>query len=282
MEVTDRSFELSQTINYTLSIRFTSGGFCFIVFNRRNKKILHFSEITGKDKDPKLLLKEHASTNPVLQCSFEEILCIWDTPLYTLLPNSIFSEENISLFWELNFGENNPDELNFFSDKLKLPEIVNVYAIPAEYVALLKEIFPSIQFMNQQSVQIIYSLFENKKKNNLQVFIQIHTDFFDALVVEKGKVILANSYHFQSKDEFLYFSINLFEQLQLDSRSTEVVLLGEKDEKGAEGEKADMLRKYIRTVNSEKITTDVSGLNLKKIPNLEQHINLFNLPLCVS
>jgi len=279
MEVTDRSFELSQTINYTLSIRFISGGFCFIVFNRHSKKVLHFAEITDKTKDSKSLLRENLTTNSILQRPFEKILCVWDTPLYTLLPNAVFSEENTARFWKLNFGENNTQELTFFSDKLKLPEIVNIYAVPTEYVAFLREFFPSIQFINQQSVQIINSLFENKKGNNTQVCIQIHQDFFDALVLQKGKIRLANSYRFQSKDEFLYFSLNIFEQLQLDTDTTEIILSGETSEKD---EKITALRKYIRTVNLKKITTDISGLNLKKIPNLERHINLFNLPLCVS
>ncbi len=279
MEVTDRSFNLSQTINYALSIRFIPGGFCFIVFNRHDKRILHFAEITDKNKDLKSLFRENTATNSMLQRPFDEILCVWDTPLYTILPNSVFSEENATRFWTLNFGDSNTQELTFFSDKLKLPEIVNVYAVPTEYVTFLQEFFPSIQFINQQSVQIISSLFENKKENNTQVCIQIHPDFFDVLVLQKGKIKLANSYRFQSKDEFLYFSLNLFEQLQLDSHTTEIILSGETSEKD---EKTAALRKYIRTVNFKKITTNVSGLNLKKIPNLEQHINLFNLPLCVS
>ena len=279
MEITDRSFDLSQTINYILSIRFIPEGFCFIVFNRQHKKILHFSEITEKGKDPKLLLRENVSNNLILQSSFEEIFCMWDTPLYTLLPSAVFSEENIAQFWKLNFGENNSKDFSFFSDKLKLLDIINIYVIPTEYANLLKEFFPSIQFINQQSVQIIDSLFENKKENSSQVCIQIHPDFFDALVLQKGKIILANSYRFQNKDEFLYFSINLFEQLQLAPCSTEIILSGETSEKD---EKATTLQKYIRTVNFRKITTDISGINLKKLPNPERYINLFNLPLCVS
>ncbi|MDR1729143.1 MAG: DUF3822 family protein [Prevotellaceae bacterium] len=279
MEVTDRSFNLSQTTNYTLSIRFIPDGFCFIVFNRHNKKILHFAEITNKNKEPQSLFRENAANNPILQHPFEEILCVWDTPLYTLLPNSVFSEENTALFWKLNFGADNAQKLTFFSDKLKLPEIVNIYAVPTAYVAFLRELFPPVQFINQQSAQIISSLLENRKENNSQVYIRIHRDFFDALVLQKGKIVLANSYRFQTKDEFLYFSINIFEQLQLDTGSTEIILSGETSEKD---EKIAALRKYIRTISFKKITTDVSGLNLKKIPNLEQYINLFNLPLCVS
>jgi hypothetical protein len=278
MEITDRSFDLSQAVNHALSICFIPDGFCFIVFNRRHKKILHFAEITEKGKDPKLLLKETAAGNAILQSAFEETLCVWDTPQYTLLPSAVFDEKNIAHFWKLNFGENDTQNLSFFSDRLKLPDVVNIYAVPAEFVTLLKEIFPSIQFINQQSVQIINSLFENKKENNSQVYIQVHRDFFDALVLQKGKIILANSCYFQNRDEFLYFSINIFEQLQLDPYSTQIILSGEIDEKD---EKTVTLRRYIRTVDFKKIAVDMSGLNLKKLPDPERYTNLFNLPLCV-
>ena len=278
MEITDRSFDRSQTINHVLSIRFIQDGFCFIVFNRHNKKILHFAEITGKGNDPKQLLKETVAGNALLQSPFEETFCVWDTPRYTLLPSAVFSEENIELFWKLNFGESDTQHLSFFSDRLKWPDVVTIYAIPAASVDFLREIFPSIQFINQQSVQILDSLFENKKENNSQVYIQIHRDFFDVLVLQKGKIILANSYLFQNKDEFLYFSINMFEQLQLDPHSTEIILSGEIDEKD---EKAISLRRYIRTVDFKKIAADVSDINLEKIPHSERYIHLFNLPLCV-
>jgi hypothetical protein len=278
MEITDRSFDLSQTVNHTLSIRFIPGGFCFIVFNRRHKKILYFAEFTEKGRDPKLLLKETVAGNAILQSPFEETFCVWDTPQYTLLPGAVFDEENRKRYWELNFGESDAQHLSFFSDRLKLPDVINIYAVPAGLVALLKEIFPSIQFINQQSIQIIDSLLENKKENNSQVYIQVHRDFFDALVLQKGKIILANSYPFQNKDEFLYFSINLFEQLRLDPCSTEIILSGEIDEKD---EKTVGLRKYVRTVDFKRIAADVSGLNLKKLPHPERYINLFNLPSCV-
>jgi len=278
MEITDRSFDLSQTVNHTLSIRFIPDGFCFIVFNRRHKKILHFAEFTEKGRDPKQLLKETAAGNAILKSPFEEIFCVWDTPQYTLLPSAVFDEENRERYWKLNFGESDTQHLSFFSDRLKLPDVINIYAVPVEFVVFLKEIFPSIQFINQQSIQIIDSLFENKKENNSQVYLQVHRDFFDALVLQKGKIILANSYLFQSKDEFLYFSINLFEQLRLDPYATEIILSGEIDEKD---EKTASLRRYIQTVDFKGIAADVSGLNLKKLLHPERYINLFNLPSCV-
>ena len=278
MEITDRSFDLSRTINYILTIRFIPNGFCFIVFNRHDKKILYFAEITEKGKDPKQLLKETVVNNAILRSPFEETFCVWDTPQYTLLPCAVFDEKNIEQYWKLNFEESDTQHLSFFSDRLKLPDVINIYAVPMEFVTLLKELFSSIQFINQQSIQIIDSLFENKKENNSQIYIQVNQDFFDALILQKGKIILANSYPFQNKDEFLYFSINLFEQLQLDPYSTEIILSGEIDE---EDEKTITLRRYIRTVNFKTIATDVSGLNLKKLPDPERYVNLFNLPLCV-
>jgi len=278
MEITDRSFELSQTKNYMLSIRFIPEGFCFIVFSRHNKKILHFAEITAKDKDPQQLLRDTAAGSPVLQSAFEESFCVWDTPLYTLIPSAFFNEENITKLWKLNFGEGDMQNLSFFSDRVKLTDVVNVFAVPTESAGFIKEIFPSIQFINQQSIHITEALFENKKENNSQVYIDVQRNFFDVLVLQKRKIVLANSCRFQNKDEFLYFSINIFEQLQLDPHSTEIILSGEISE---DDEKSVSLRKYIQTVSFKQIAADISGLNLKKLPNPERYINLLNLPLCV-
>jgi hypothetical protein len=181
-------------------------------------------------------------------------------------------------FWELNFDKDETANLSFLWDKLKWQDMVNIYTVPAEVYSFLVGIYPSIQFVHQQSVHIVSSLFENKRENNSQVYLQVHSGFLDALVLQQGKLILANSYRFQDTDEFLYFSINLFEQFHLNQYSTSIILSGEINE---EDEKTAGLRRYIRTVGFKKLSSDISGIDLKKTANPNLYVNLFNLPLCV-
>lgn len=45
-EITDKAFDLSQSINYTLSIRFIPNGFCFIVYGHNANKVIYYQEIS--------------------------------------------------------------------------------------------------------------------------------------------------------------------------------------------------------------------------------------------
>ena len=279
IEIPDRSFELSQTARYTLVFRFIPDGFCFIIFNGLENKVLYFAEITEKNKDLFILFKKNATKLPVLKKKFKKIFFIWDTTLYTLLPDSIFEKENVTKCWKLNFGELNEQTHSLFSDKLKLQNIVNIYAIPLNIVNLVTEIFPSVRFLNQQSIHIISSLFECRRENSSRVYLQIHPDFFDALLIQQGKLMLANSFRFQNTDEFLYFAINLFEQFHLNQYETTVVLSGEI---GNSDPKVKALQRYLDTIVFKKLSVEILGINPEKTGNSTRYINLFNLPVCVS
>jgi hypothetical protein len=276
MELIDRSFDLSHTINYTLSIRTVPDGFCFIVFDKKKHKVLYFLEVTEKGRIPYQFLSALKDKYPALQMEYEDVLWIYDTSSYTLLPAFLYNPDDIRKYWNLAFDKTETTSV-LTADNLGWADVVTIYELPDELQVKSREQFPAVRFMSQQSVHILTSMLENKKNNVTQVYIQVFPDFFDAVVLEKGKLMLANSYQYRSTDEFLYFILNIFEQFNLDQYTTETILSGDI---AAHDEKNMLLKKYIKEIRFKEVFADISGLKFDKKDPAKQYSNLLNLPLC--
>jgi hypothetical protein len=277
MELIDRSFDLLHTINYTLSIRAFQDGFCFIVFDKKDNRILYFLTVEEKAKTPSQSLSAVIDRYPALQKPYEKILWVYDTFFYTLLPAFLHEKENTEKYWNLAFGENDRDKYVLLTDQLSWTEIISVYSVPKELLGQIHNIYPSARIINQQSIHILTSILENKKNNRIQVYIEVLPDFFDAVVMEKGKMLLANSYKYRNTDEFLYFILNLYEQFNLDQYEAGIMLSGAISE---QDEKTVKLKKYISSVNIKKVYSNISGIKYDKIEHPEQFTNFLNIPLC--
>ena len=104
------------------------------------------------------------------------------------------------------------------------------------------------EFKYQHSSTIlIRSLIEHAKSNDgLSFFVHVGLNHFEIIVVEKGKVLLYNSFEYSSKEDFIYYILFTAEQLQLDPESQKVLLLGNTDK---DHTLFEMVYKYIRHVD---------------------------------
>jgi hypothetical protein len=275
-EITDKAFDLSQSINYTLSIRFVPNGFCFIVFGQDANKVICYQENSKVGWSPIEALGAQFESNPILKANYRQVLFLDDESLCTFVPTGVFSDADFSKVWKLNFGEEK-EPMRFFSDTLRMADVVNIYALPVKQVSRLLRFFPSVKYVNRQSVHVVSSLMENKRHSEPQVFVNFYSDRMDVVLVQDKMLQLANSYTFRNDDEFLYFILNLYEHFSLDQYNVETVVSGFIEENDS---KLALLKRYVKQVRMQKTSSFLSGKEFENMPNVWHHMNLFNLPLC--
>jgi hypothetical protein len=78
------------------------------------------------------------------------------------------------------------------------------------------------------------------------MFVNVHTSTFDILVLKGEKLILANSFSFHTKEDFIYYILFTAEQLGLDTDTFQLSFLGN-IEKASEIYK--IAYQYIRNIN---------------------------------
>lgn len=267
IEISDTSLDLSQTQTYTLSIRLIPSGFCFAISDKE-KRVIYYSCCEGA----------FPTESAILQKSFAQVLLCVDSNTYTLLPNLVFQSELQEQYWNLNFGFLSPtDQLQ--ADNVRLTDIVNLYSYlgsEQRYLDLKKQ-YPALKLIHRQSIQMCVATMRNKQSNHQQLYIHVLENAFDVLLMEKGKILLANTYDYHKEDEFLYYILNLFEQLKLDRYAVEVIIGG-----APEGKEKELLSKYLRNVQDDQqpLLKEMAESLEKDELDMRQY-TLFNAPFAI-
>jgi len=196
--------------------------------------------------------------------------------LFSIIPKALFEKESIHLYLELNASIKESHDYQY--QIIHKEGIVICYALPKNLNDWIKKVFPSAKLTHEVAVLIesvlrdFYSLAENR------VIVNLHKDYFDIVILNKGKLEFVNSFRFSEKEDLLYYILFSFEQLSINPNLIEVFLIGE-IKKG--GDEHQLLFKYIKNLHfgfRNKNIKIAGGLN--EIPN-HLFYTIFNQGLCV-
>lgn len=112
-------------------------------------------------------------------------------------------------------------------DFIKNLDSYNLYTVNAKVLAALRDKFPGANLRHHTSIFIEYVLTENKNAQADKVCVYVFDKHIDVVVLQAGKLILANRFYYENSSDFIYNLLWAFEQLQLNSEKTECVFYGE-------------------------------------------------------
>ena len=273
-EIADKAFDLSNTIEYTMSIRCIPNGFCFIVYDRKRDGLLYFMEVSEPGKTSEEVLSAYAQTHSLLKSPFSQVLFLEEDSDYELVPMDIFQESDALAVWKLMRG-GLKESLQLQVDSLKVLDVNTIYALQTDFVQAVRASLPNVRFVNRQSVFIQFSVMENRKHSDANLFLNLHRGSVDLVVVVNGKLQIANTYPFRNEDEFLYFVLGVYDLFGLDQYKSVTTVGGVLDE-GL----LSALRRYLKNVRIAAKPASLSEA-FEKVENPERYLNLFNIPLCV-
>ncbi|TVZ57245.1 uncharacterized protein DUF3822 [Lutibacter sp. Hel_I_33_5] len=239
-----------------VSIQFSLDGFSFCVKNSATKETLHFESFSF-DKTiatPNILLDKLAATfkeNNILQQDFATITAIHTNNLFSLVPNEYFDENNLKEYLQHNIKILANDLLVF--DDLKEIEAKNVYVPYVNINNFIFQNFGTFEFKHHLSV-LIDKLISNNKSEEKVMYVNVHPKNLDIVVIENNKLILANCFSFETKEDFIYYILFVAEQLKLDTDTIQLILLGDID---TESEIYNSTYDYIRKVDFIENTNSI-------------------------
>jgi len=202
---------------YSLSIRFSSDGFSLSIFDEFNsllstKKISALLFSLSEEEIIHLILQE-----PETQVSYRKVRLICESDVYAFAPIQVFRQEDARDLLSFQHKLEKKDFVLF--NKLPKWDVVNVFTIPIVLHAALLGLYPDTPIEHQVSHFLTdYVLFQSE--NSVQIWVGDKT--MDVVVLKNGNIILMNSYNYQTPEDFTYYTLNLFEQLSLDTESCKV------------------------------------------------------------
>lgn len=224
MELTTNS---NLDINLKMSIQVSLNGLSFCILNSGSQEIKwYYKKDFDKDNNPVKILEtieKIYSEQKILTSTFEEVIVLFSNDLYSLVPREYFLEDEASNYLKFNTKILKTDVVAF--DEISLVPINCVY-IP--YINITNYFFDKYgEHEYKHSItQLIDSLLKYNQPDENLTYINTHNDYYDLVVFKKGEFVLANTFHYESLEDFIYYLLFTLEQLKLDPETIKLYFLG--------------------------------------------------------
>lgn len=235
-------------------------------------------ENVPKDQEYLDEIRKLIASDEILAKKHPSVIIGIDSPYHTLVPEAFFTPEQSNAYLEFNFRL--PDPMMNLTDRVEELGAVNLSAIPDHPGKLLSEVFPGAAFVHG-STAMIRAFFLHHKDNpgNSAIYLHVKSHSIDLAAFADNKLIYFNSFLIDSKEDILYFTLNLAEQLSLVPGHLHLYLSGSVDP-GSEIHL--LLEKYIRQISYTDSFSTLKFSLQSESDAVRNYFGLLGLTLCGS
>ncbi len=272
MEITNNS--VIQKSYKKLSIQVSLNGLSFCCRDTLSGQLISFEKIDFSNF-PKSFTIENSLWKSMLDFSdltksYDEIVVLHENNLSTFVPKPLFDEEYKGSYLQYN---TKVFETDYFAvDEMGKHEMVNVYVPYVNINNYLIDQFGSFEYQHFSSILVSKLLDLSKNDEAQNMFVHVASTHFEIIVIQNQKLLLYNSFEYQTAEDFLYYLLFTAEQLHLNPESMKLFILGECSENDALSQKA---YQYVRNI----ALLDVSELQKTNSFSTQEnrtHFILFN------
>jgi len=251
-----------------LSIQVSLSGLSFCVFDLLSHNILSLQSVEfPKNQVIEEQLWKAFSEFPLLSEKYDEVVIIHDNNLNTFVPQSLFDENYLGSYLQYNVKVFESDL--FAYDKLKKQEVNNVYVPYVNINNFLLDQYSSFDYIHTSTLLLDAILDLTRYNFEKQVFIHNQEKHFEIIVVQSGKLIFYNSFEPTTSEDFIYYTLFTFEQLQLNPENCKVNFIGKITE---EHDYFKIAYKFIRNCEIYNVQSIADKFNITKEKALENFI----------
>lgn len=265
---------ITEKVYKKLSIQVSLTGLSFCCFDTLNDTVTSFNEVhfdtfhkATKIED---LFADAFRDYPELKDSYDEILVIHNNNLSTFVPSPLFDENFLGSYLQYNTKV-------FKTDFFAFDEIAN-YEMNAVYIPYVNinnffiDQFGAFDYKHANSILVSKLLVASKNNDDKKMFVHINSEHFEIIVVQNQKLLLFNSFDYNTPEDFLYYILFAAEQLNLNPENFPLELIGNID---TESDYFKIAYKYIRNVSLIDVN-DLRWNNYFSEAENRNHFILFN------
>ncbi len=263
---------IQNTLQHRLSVQVSLNGLSFLVTNPKSKETEFFLEkMLDHSTTPEELLMDIESVmfkNDILNSNFSEVSIIYSTPIYSLVPASLFDETKASEYLKFNSKILANDYMAH--DVLENLDIVVVYVPFMNINNFFFEKYGSFNYYHSTTV-LLKTIFETEIYTLPKMYLHFQKNSFDCIVLKNGELQLCNSYTYKTPEDFIYYTLFCMEQLNLNPEHLPVIFCGD-IEKGDDNYKIA----YTYIQNIEFSETNTSQIKIDTENKVHRHFILQN------
>lgn len=232
-------------IYHKLLIQVSLKKFSFAIKDKLAHEITYFaSEAITPTRPIEEQLDKFFQKHPELSDKYDEVIVLHDNALNTFVPRDLFNEDSIGSYLQYTTKVFSTDY--FAYDELEANKINNVYVPYVNINNYLIDKFGSFTYHNINTLLLEILLKKSIQNDTKEVYAFLQKDHFELIIMQNSELIFFNSFQYQTAQDFIYYILFTYEQLNLDVETTPLHLLGRIDMGDSYYEEA---YKYIREVN---------------------------------
>jgi len=188
-------------------------------------------------------IKQLFTEEKALHINFEKVTVIYDNELFSIVPKPLFNEDALLDYLKFNSRILKTDFISF--DELTIGDNVCVFVPYVSINNYLIDRFGSFTFKHISTILIESILRLEKNSATKKMYVNVNKTHFNLIVVEDSKLILYNTFKYQTKEDFIYYILFTAEQLRLNPEVFKLVFIGDIDK---EDDIYKIAYKYIRHI----------------------------------
>jgi hypothetical protein len=211
-----------------LSIQVSLNGLSFCVLDTISQTVLQSKNLFfDKELSPynlQMELQAFLEEHTISQQHFSEVTVIHKNQLFSLVPKSLFQEDELTHYLKFNTRILANDHLAF--DELKRYDLINVYVPFVNINNYIFDLFGEFEYQHHGSVLINLLLNGHNSAKTPICFVYVSDNQMDVTVLSQKKLLFYNNFKYTTKEDFIYYLLFTLEQLSLDPESIILKLFG--------------------------------------------------------
>jgi len=285
--IKDDRLETDHLSKYHLSFQINFDLFRICIVDSENNRCLFLEDYALSDvysttdliEQLDLLFEDHV----LIKAGFWKSITIGiKNSQFSLVPESLFEKDYLKEYLTLNtvLDKEPGEEYHYF--KHQQTDAVNVFATNKRLMDWFKYMYPLKQIrVVHHTAPMIEGVMLQREVITAEhsLYIQVEQNFLTIIVKKGKKLIFCNSFSFNSSEDFVYFILFVFDQLELNPEKCPVVVWGEITH---DSDSFSKLYKYIRHLKfGSKPDFIRFGYQFDEVFD-HRYFDLYNMHLCQS
>lgn len=158
------------------------------------------------------------------------IKLIYPDNYFSIVPQSFFSETELSSYFIHALSVNDLDLFDYYSSLTSIPEVVSISAIKKTGLSDIKDVFKSAELISETKMllDLCYSDYKLQKiKRSSSLYLNFQNDKVEEILFVDGGLVLMNRIEYHTIENFIYYILNTITQTKQSHLTTDVVILGD-------------------------------------------------------
>lgn len=222
-EIKDKTFDLEDSIQYHLLLYWDCQTLKYLVMDPSTDVVLSHAKFIKKEGvNENAFLENTWSNSPILKQEFKKVSLTFSGHFSCLIPSSLHTESEEKKFISYSTRDRDFETQNYKHSKIGAVMIAEIPELKSWFIKK----YPNIKLYPNASLMIETLIRLNKFDKRNMIYLELSQKNFEIYAFDKGQFKLFNSFEINNQNDFVYHTLNVIQQLELDPKKTTINLSG--------------------------------------------------------